>query len=180
MNSILKSAFVTIILISSLIGCEKIELTDYTANKKAEIDLLNDFYAKTYNNKFDSLLNLGIAIVDERDSTGILLIHRVIGNGDKVEYGKKVGLRYTRYLIYRDSLNNSPQLFTNPSYSNLTETDLFVYTAGSTSNTIISGGLDYAIRKMNKNGEASIVIPSTISSSSFNEIWDIDIQYIGK
>lgn len=182
MNSILKSALIAIILISSLIGCEKIELTNYAANAQEEMDLLRDFYENTYNHKYDSILNLAIDTIDERKSSGILLMHRVIGDGVKVEYGKSVGFKYTRYLIGRDSLK-TPQLYT--SGSNLKETDLFVYTAGYTSgttliNSAVSAGLDYAIRKLNKEGQATIVIPSTISTSSLNEIWDIDIQYIGK
>lgn len=168
------------ILVSSLIGCEKIELTDYAAYAQAEIDLLNDFYTKKYNFKFDSLVNLGIDTIDERTSTGILLIHRTIGDGDKVEYGKQVGFRYTRYHMYRDSASNSPQLYTDVNNNNLSETDLFVYTSGSTTNTTISNRLDYALRKLNKGGQATILIPSTSSSSGFNEVWDINIQYVGK
>ncbi|MFT3738337.1 MAG: FKBP-type peptidyl-prolyl cis-trans isomerase [Breznakibacter sp.] len=165
-----------------LAGCEKYEYIDYKAQQEAEIRLLKEFYKTTTFDSIKTLPNDSIFDLSGEDSTGMFFVRKQEGAGDKITLGKRVGVRYTQYVITRDSTQTA--IMENTDADNLASLDPFTFTAGSGS----IRGLDIAVQQMSLGGKGLVILPTAYWSSSgyygyssyYTLIFDFEITYLEK
>lgn len=176
---IIRTSLVLLAVLFIATGCEeKYKYIDYSKFEKEEKAILKEFYESS---KWDSIKDLSTHYIDDRDSTGLMYLERVKGTGDSVLMGKRVGIRYTYYLltydkneelaiIYRDSNND----FEGP----------LVFTVGETFGENYQGGVfrgfDLGVMKMCNYGKSTFILPSPLSipQNYTTVIADIELVFV--
>ncbi len=174
MRSIFYSVVTIVTIVLFSVGCEKYTYIDYAKLAADEKELLADYYST---NLFMDTLNAYPDTIDKRNSTGLMYFSKQKGDGDSVLYGKKVGVYYTRQVLYRDSLGNVA--ISDVVENNYLEANPLIFTIGDKS---VFTGFDQAVRYMRMNGKSKVIVPSTLGSTNIYQtyIFDLELVYIGK
>ncbi len=113
-----------VLVFFSLASCESNSYVNPQEYLDEEDALLQEFYETiidTVNNEPRTWLEKTAAeavdTIDRRQTTGMMLFHTKIGEGDSVKIYKRVGFRYTQYQILADTLDQ-PGLYYYLKYRN--------------------------------------------------------------
>ncbi len=173
---IIRAPFVLLIVLSIFTGCEdSYKPIDYKKMEADEMELLTEFY-ETSGAAWDSLLNLSIKTIDDRDSTGLMYLERVKGTGDSALIGKQVGIRYSYYgLAYNK--DHKPTLYLME--TNNDSNSPLVFIVGSAPEQIFNG-VDLGVQKMRDKGKSTFIMHSSISTGRnyLTVVADVELVFV--
>lgn len=183
-------------LLISIASCKK---TEYKSPQEY-LDEENELLVKYY----DELVNIGedgnpindstrlevmtaeaIDTVDHRLESGMMLFHTKQGTGDLIPANKRVGYRYSLYLIEEIEGVTGNTYGTSNLYADSPEvfaTLPLVYSTSDLQRQLggIPVGVNEAVQYMRLGGKSKIILPSTINGlSGYNSVlMELEITYI--
>ncbi|MBS2097523.1 hypothetical protein [Carboxylicivirga linearis] len=203
-NKLLSNLFLgsAMLVLVSIVGCETYSYTSPQEYLDNELKLLNKFYSQiidTVDNDIErTWLEKSTAesldTIDHRQTTGMLLFHTKIGEGDSIKLYKRVGYRYTAYVVgaYTDTVEVDGETIVNDltgmfySSSNEYANAPMFYNAypitdsNSAYGTGVPLGVNEAILNMRYGGECRVVVPSSLNSNVgyTTYIYDLRVTYL--
>ncbi|MGQ1946598.1 hypothetical protein ACT3CD_05805 [Geofilum sp. OHC36d9] len=173
--SIFRLPFLLLSILAISVACEdnSYNSINYEEMEAEELAILGEFYDNS--DAWDSLLTISTDTIDKRSSSGLMYLERVKGTGDSVLVGKQVGVRFSSYVLDRDSLGK-PALFLYESNTNSPAPHTFVVGSGDAYYTGLEEGVSY----MKNFGKSTLILPSTISTgrSYLTMVVDVEVVFV--
>lgn len=198
-NKLLSNLFLgtAMLVLVSIVGCETYSYTSPQEYLDNELKLLNKFYNTLQADDqtwLDSMTMVSLDTIDHRLTTGMLLFHTKIGEGDSIKLYKRVGYRYNAYVVgaYTDTVEVDGETIVNDltgmffagtnEYANA---PMFynaypITDSNSAYGTGVPLGVNEAILNMRYGGECRVVVPSSLNSNVgyTTYIYDLRVTYL--
>jgi len=153
---------------------------------EAEQVLLDRYYNETMGSgrtRLDSMSAAALDTVDHRFESGLMLFHTKFGDGDSIKLFKRVGYRYTAYIVRDTSGYTYEELLGTNEYE-ISPATYQTYIINDAASARQPGnpplGINEALQHMRMNGECKIVLPSSIGGNNNYKttVYEIKVTYL--
>jgi len=203
-NKLLRNLFLvsTLTVLVAMVGCETYSYTSPQEYLDDELKLLNKFYSQVVDTVDNDIERTwlekttaeSLDTLDHRQTTGMMLFHTKIGEGDSIKLYKRVSYRFSAYVVdtYTDTvivdgktiINDLTGMFLVNSNEYANSPVLYnTYPIGDSNSAYGTGvpqGVNEAILNMRYGGECRVVVPSTLNNNVgyTTYIYDLRVTYL--